>query len=439
MSIELVPGTDMTYYLIAFDSEGKERTDDPDGIMSARVQEVLKTGSITDVFLINHGWKGDIPAAREQFNNWIVAMAACKEDAARMKTVRPGFSPLLVGLHWPSLPFGEEDFESTGVSFSATETDLPVELVDKYAERIADTPAAREALYTIFQAAIEDVAPDTLAEEVRQAYRVLNRESGLGSSGVAGAPGEDREPFDPDAAYLNASNQPVGFGGGTLNGILSPLVQLSFWKMKDRARRFGETGGFRLLTDLLKASEGMNLRFHLIGHSFGCIAVSAILGGPPGSKLPRPVNSVILVQGALSLWSYCSEIPKIPNKAGYFNRVISDRCVTGPIVTTQSEHDSAVGNLYPMAAGVASQVTYAINELPKYGALGAFGARGTGLEIVDLEILPVDQTYGFEVGKIYNLDSSKVICHGGGISGSHNDIAQPEVAHVVWSAAMTKV
>ena len=31
------------------------------------------------------------------------------------------------------------------------------------------------------------------------------------------------------------------------DAILSPLRQLSFWKMKDRARIFGETGGNALL------------------------------------------------------------------------------------------------------------------------------------------------------------------------------------------------
>jgi hypothetical protein len=31
MPIEPVPGTDLSYYLIAFDPDGRERTDDRDG------------------------------------------------------------------------------------------------------------------------------------------------------------------------------------------------------------------------------------------------------------------------------------------------------------------------------------------------------------------------------------------------------------------------
>src|SRR5262249_78148 len=64
-------------------------------------------------------------------------------------------------------------------------------LVDAYAERIADTPAARKALETIFASAAADSAPSELPPEVEEAYRVLDREAGLGSGGPAGAPGCD--------------------------------------------------------------------------------------------------------------------------------------------------------------------------------------------------------------------------------------------------------
>ena len=439
MSIESVPGTDLNYFLVTFDENGKERSDDPDGLMSEKVLETLCSVPVSDVFLFSHGWKGDIPAAQEQYKKWICAMAACNNDVERIKAIRPGFAPLLVGLHWPSLPWGDEDFGSQGIAFEVGATNPLAEMVDRYAKRIANTPLARAALRTIFEAALDDMAPPSLPNAVRQAYRILDRESGLGSSSVAGFPGDDREPFDPDVAYANAREMPDSFGQSALSGLLSPLIQLSFWKMKDRARAFGESGGFRLLSQLLSASQGKDVRFHLMGHSFGCIAVSSTLAGPQHARLPRPVDSVILIQGALSLWSFCSSVPGTPGKAGYFHRLFTNNCVAGPIVTTQSEHDTAVGKLYPLAAGVAGQVVYAPGELPRYGALGAFGARGDGVNAVDLEMLPIGQNYKFMAGNVYNLESSKVICHGGGVSGAHSDIAQPEVAHAAWSAAMATV
>jgi hypothetical protein len=322
------------------------------------------------------------------------------------------------------------------VSFD--ESGNPVEaLIEQAAERIADTPAARAALRTIFTAAGEDIAPSTLPPEVRMAYEVLDREAALGDEGVAAAPGADREPFDPELYYRAAQQDPISFGAFGTGGILSLLQQLSFWKMKDRARQFGETGGFELLTALQQAvPEERNVRFHLMGHSFGCIVMSATLGGPGGrGALVRRVDSVALVQGALSLWSFCSAIPMTPGLAGYFASVVADHKVAGPLLTTQSEFDTAVGELYPCAAGVARQVVFAPSELPKYGAVGAFGIRGPGPDVLDLEMLPASGTYKFAPGKIYNLESSRYIREGGGLSGAHSDIAHAEVAHAVWQAA----
>ena len=83
--------------------------------------------------------------------------------------------------------------------------------------------------------------------------------------------------------------------------------------------------------------------------------------------------------------------------------------MAGPLITTQSEHDRAVGTMYPLAAGVARQVAFAPGELPKYGALGTFGVRGPGAEIVDMDMLPADGSYHFAAGKVYNLNSSQYI------------------------------
>ena len=123
-----------------------------------------------------------------------------------------------------------------------------------------------------------------------------------------------------------------------------------------------------------------------------------------------------------------------PGRAGYFHRLVADRRVRGPILTTQSEFDTAVGRWYPLAAGAARQASFAPGELPKYGAVGTFGLRGLHSGVADLEILATDASYGFEPGTIYNIESSGIIREGGGFSGAHSDFARPEVAHAVWEA-----
>ena len=86
--------------------------------MSEKVLATLRTEPVTDVFLMSHGWQGDVPAALGQYGRWIDAMGACTADRAAMAQARPGFHPLLVGLHWPSLAWGDEELPAENVSFA---------------------------------------------------------------------------------------------------------------------------------------------------------------------------------------------------------------------------------------------------------------------------------------------------------------------------------
>jgi len=70
-----------------------------------------------------------------------------------------------------------------------------------------------------------------------------------------------------------------------------------------------------------------------------------------------------------------------------------------------------------------------------HGAIGAFGIRGLkGAETCNL--LEATGKYGFEAGKVYNVESSMFIKKGDGVSGAHSDIDGPEVAHALWQAAL---
>jgi len=439
-----IQGANLSYYLLAFDKDGKERSDDPEGLMSQKLVNTLTQEPITDVFIFSHGWLGDVPAAINQYNRWVSVMAQQTQDIDRLRQMRPGFRPLLIGLHWPSLPFGEEAL-NTGthpVSFgtdTAPAIDPIEQMIEFYSSIIADTDTAKAALRTIITSAAENSAPPSLPPDVAAAYRQLNQEASLGQGDIAGTPGADREPFEPEREYQLAKQTRVDFAGPDWSQLLAPLRTLSFWAMKDRARMFGESGGFNLLTKL-QQSANAQVRFHLMGHSFGCIVVTATLCGPKeGGQLPRPVNSVALVQGALSIWSYCADIPYQTGTPGYFHRLLMKPTrVSGPILTTQSEHDTALSKMYPLGAGVTAQVSLKPVELPpKYAAVGTFGIRGDNLPLEFLDMLPVNQSYSFSPGVIYNIESSSFINQRSGRGGAHNDITKPEVAHAIWSAAMS--
>ena len=434
MPIETFSGSKITCYLIAFDADGRERTDDPDGLMSQRAAELLGTEPITDVFVPSHGWMSAVPEAERQYARWVGAMSEARADIDRLSTARPGFRPLVIGLHWPSRPWGDEEFGTVAFAPGRGVQGL----IDDYAERIADTPQARAALTAIFAAAADNIDPVHPPQEVLDAYTILDEQAQLGGEGPGAAPGADHEPFDAERVLHAARQSETAFGRFDIGGLLAPLRVLSFWKMKDRGRQIGETAGRGLLRRLQQAA-GPDARFHLMGHSFGCIVVSAILAGSGGDEPGvAPVHSLTLLQGALSHWSYCADIPSTPGRPGYFHALADHWRVAGPILTTRSTFDHALGRFYPLGAGVARQVEFVPGELPEYGALGTFGARGPGAEIRDLDMLGADQPYDFVPGTIYNLEASRYIRHGRGTFGAHSDLAHKEVAHAVWEAALPR-
>jgi hypothetical protein len=361
------------------------------------------------------------------------------DDRAAMGTA---FKPVWIGLHWPSLPFGDEELGADGASFDiGEETMAPEALKKTYLDRLHLGPEAGPLLDTIIQEHRKNAAAIELPRSAHDAYAQLAALAGRRSHGPVGPaqpPDAEDAPFDPDSAF-NTGNAAAGvdFGrGGILGGILGPLRQLSYWTMKKRARTIGEGGMHRFVADLMNAAP--RARVHLMGHSFGCIVVSSIVGGPEAQqKLPRQVDSVALVQGAVSLWAFGE---KVQNKdlKGYFNPWVQRSAVRGPIIVSRSIHDRAVGLLYPWASAVSlsdGSFDVADEDLPLYGAIGAFGIRGySGVEFKDM--LEKSGTYGFQPGKVYNLQASNFIKRGDGISGAHSDIDGPEVAHAFWQSAL---
>lgn len=434
MGYHTISGTGARYGLIAFDASGQERDEASETFSQTLIQEVAAE-AVTNVFFFSHGWKGDLPAAVEQYDRWIGALV----NAPGMQTAGqriPGFRPLFIGLHWPSLPWGSEQARADG-SFAAGVRPDPAQLLAASIEQFGDTPAIRSALGTIFESARRDMAPDSLPADVQSAYLALNDALGLGSGGVSAPPDADREGFDPEAAYEAGNDAEANFADLPLGGILGPLSQLSYWNMKKRARTVGEGGMHGFLVALQRATAGKGTRIHLMGHSFGTIVISGMLGGPNArGPLERPVDSVALVQGAVSLWCYAASIPFPHAGPGYFSRILPDGKVAGPLVTTRSRFDKAVGTLYPLASRVGGSASFAPG-LPEFGAIGAYGLRGLDRSLFeDTAMLPVGGTYAFQKRKVYNLEASDYICHGDGPSGAHSDIAGPEVAQAIWEAAL---
>jgi hypothetical protein len=368
MPVQIIEGTEVKYYLIVLDENGKERREADGSLLSETISKRLKesSGVLSDVFVMSHGWMADVPGAIAQYDAWVPLLDAANPDPKR--------APMYIGLHWPSLPWGDET-TPTGAGVLGIESASVESEVDAYASRIGDTPASRDAIRTILDESRANPGIRALTPEARAAYRRLFAESCLALEGLQGAPGTDQAAFDPDAIMLQASKDAatpsgavpglLGFGDALKEIALAPLRTLSFWKMKDRARRIGEGAGRQLLRSWTGAAP--SARFHLMGHSFGCIVVSASV-----CDTNSQVRTLYLVQGALSLWSYTDDIPYLPGTGGYFRRILDEHLVSGPIVTTRSRFDRAVGFFYPLGASAAGQIVLAANDYPAYGGGGRF-------------------------------------------------------------------
>ncbi len=421
MPFRTIDGINQRYVLISFDDKGIERGDDPTGgVFSREVVKAVQAQQPSHLFLCSHGWKGDVESAIDQYNRWIGAF--CRLDADR-QALGGDFKPFFIGLHWPSQPWGEEDIAP---SFGATGD--PV--LEAAIAHFGGSAAVRQPLEVIVNAFNDDPTARELSPEVVAAYHALGQAIGFSAGAEAdAAPDQEGAPLDPQAAVevedAVGAGESFGLFGSLKKGILAGLRQASFWLMKHRARTVGEQGMHQLVGELQGLSPAS---IHLLGHSFGCIVVSSILGGPNGSSpLGRPVQSVVLAQGALSLWSYADTIPD-SRKPGYFRRVL-EGTVSGPIVTTQSSNDSAVGIAFPAAVGLVGEVDFGaggVVKLPKFGGVGTWGIQGT-TRAETRPMLDARGDYGFKPGHIYNVDGSAFIA-------GHSAIDGPEVAHLQWQA-----
>jgi hypothetical protein len=466
-----VPGSDFGYHLLLFDDEGHERKEADGRRYSQHVLE-HETAGVTDVFVLSHGWMGDIPAAINQYDRWVGVMLRQERDLQRMRSTVPDFKPLVVCVHWPSLPWGVERVgaallggEEEGDEFETEEALDAAGLIDLYAPRIADTAETRRALATIMAVAdnLDDADNLALAETashtgelpqaLTDAYRTLFEQAGLQYEGAVGPPDADQASFTPGATIEtwakrdgDDANAPavLGFGDDLVarlkkakEALLNPVRQISFWTMKKRARVVGQAGVHDLLVALQRAAE--DARMHLMGHSFGCIVVSSAIAGPHigdhfDSPLPRPVDAVLLAQGAMSLWSYAEKVSFAANQPGYFRELVDSGRIGGPLLITKSEFDTAVGKFYPLGAQIGGDILLGDDDLPRFGGLGTWGAQGVPASEID--ILAPSAEYGLRRADVLNVDAARVIRNGTGPAGAHNDIAHPDVAHLMWQAVL---
>jgi hypothetical protein len=380
--------------LIRFDRQGNLR--DPD-----RLEEIKKRfrgKAPTHIFLLAHGWNNSEDAARASYRKMLQVM----RDLAVKEHLRPaGFRAAIIGLHWPSLAF-EENKELTELILSQIPASAAraIQPVLKLKYEVNDLQ--------------EFFARKWPAQIVAKAFSFIRPFLGK----------EFAAPEGGDTLNLAALAEK------DMATLIDATRIFTFWHMKKRAGTVGANGVRRLLLELQVAFP--QAQCHLFGHSFGCkLWLAALAGEEP---LPRPVDTLVLLQGAVSTQAFAQTIAvgdKV-HKAAY-HHVVAQRRVKGPIVATFTAQDLPVMLTYPLAARAAGQV----GELDvgartlsnkAYHGMGAWGIEGVKARA----IRKVGESYGFkdELHAIDGTDTEAITGHSG--------FYTPEVAWMIWAAVMRK-
>ena len=253
----------------------------------------------------------------------------------------------------------------------------------------------------------------------------------LEQRGVLASDDDWRKVFDALADQEPADDSSGGAAGlgdqfkRLWNGAKAALRVTTYWQMKDRAGIVGRTGLGPLIIRLQEAIP--DIRVHLLGHSFGARLVSYSLSVLPESG-SSPVKSLFLLQGAFSHFTFAEALPFDKKRKGDLVGMASK--VDGPLLTTHSLKDLAVGTAYPLASIVAGQdAADQTDTLFRWGAMGHDGAQA--VDAKQAQLSKPGTVYPVEVGKWTNLDGNKVIINGGPPSGAHSDIVHP---HTAWAS-----
>lgn len=418
--IPLGDGQTIPFYMLPFDKRGFCEAPET----RAQLIEAVRQGHFTNIFIFSHGWNTDWSSAVRGYEFFQAGFSAMRQQ--HQLPMPANYKPLLIGIFWPSaaLTFGAEEEGPAFAAGSATE-DAGVAQERQEIALLADALPARQAerFYRLTQ---KERLTQSEALELAQICRVFYRSKD--SELQINEPLSAQEILDVWLAFAPTLNAGAGagsgndFGGFAVGGsgqgplaaggnaldMLDPrnIVRLlTVYQMKDRAGTVGANGVGPLLVDVLKASSAA---VHLIGHSYGCRVVLSATCAP--KQLPRPVESMLLLQPAVNHLCFAEQVPDVGKPGGYHAALAR---VRKPILSTYSAHDFPLHDTFHLALrrarDLGEPIIAAGGEPPsRFAALGGYGPRFCGESLRPIQDHP--QLYDFTGDPpIIGLDATRTI------------------------------
>lgn len=448
-----LPGVHMPTWLLRFDKNGALISPQT----RALLLQQLKASPPSDIVFFSHGWNNDFDDATDLYARFLREYETL---AAQHPIQRPGGAanaPLFVGVLWPSIWLSFDNGLQIAAASGAADGAVRDALADALVA--AGAGGSLERIYALLEMPqLDEVQATELADLLVPAFGTLvDDEAAAGAratdrvallamlramqsaqdDGTGTVPTRDIDDFRVPAGGGAGTGGTPGVGDVQTAGFLSRLDPrqalrlFSVYQMKDRAGTVGARGVARLLRDVMAATAGAATPIHVVGHSYGCkVMLSAVCLPAP---LPRPLQSLLLLQPAVSHLCFAEAVPRVGKPGGYVAALAGDR-VRGPVLCTYSNKDFALHNTFHFALrrdsdlgeqdiGIASDAgaTSAGQPPSIFAALGGYGPRGAGQTLVD-PMPAAGAAYPPLVGKLIGLDGSARLI------GSHGDITSPATA-----------
>jgi len=415
------------------------------GKTAAQFAKDIAAAQLTDLYTFSHGWNNDDRTAQALYSAFFKEVRALIDSnkVQKQRAARIG----VMGVFWPSILWPDEvppalsdeagDAGGAAAFGAASDAeDVPIEDLKKIFDE-----SQHDVLDKLGGMLSERESNDDTLRDFKETLDALVSASAAAHSkdserdGLVAGDEDFKAMFKALAEDEPAPESEGGAAGlrdqfATLwNGAKGALRVATYWQMKERAGVVGRTGLGPMLSQI--AAEAPDTRLHLIGHSFGARLVSYALAGLANApEKAWPIKSLLLLQGAFSHFTFAAQLPHDRTRKGELSGM-ADR-VDGPLLTTFSDFDTAVGRAYPLASFAARQDAAKL-AVSRWGAMGHDGAQA-----VEAEELPLGSTgtrYPFATGRWINLDGNRIIKTGGPPSGAHSDIIHPEVGWVTLAAA----